>query len=371
MMQAETRQIVENLMKAKLGEGESLGGSDRSEVWRVPVLDTDTDLPATIVVKQTLEVDYAANGRQRFIRDLSSLQFLNSLFEDNPPVPRLYAFDNEKMIFVMQDIREGTGFHLDLLGENFQQTETRLMNIARTLGKIHAASADKLAEYKKIREALGTLIISGYDWVDNGWSQLTELSGIPLPDDVDTAYTAVKALLDQSSRWSVFTHGDLCPDNVLVTDEKAYILDFESSNFNTAGYDASYPRVMMPTCWCAAEFPKTLIQNFETAYRSEMLKSRPEISDDKVFEGLIADGMAVALSITFNWAVRGAKENWEMDDRGLASWRQRLIYRLNSFHTTTKQANRHRILGDYAAQCAESLSKLWSIAQIPVYPAFS
>ena len=269
----------------------------------------------------------------------------------------------------MEDV-QGTGFHLDLLGDNRQQTETRLENIACALGRIHAASVDKINDYNQIHQALGHLNPFGFDWLEKGWTQLAELSDIPLPEDIKTAYTQVKELAENAGKWSVFTHSDLCPDNVLVTDDSAHIIDFEVASFQIAGFDACYPRLMMPTCWCAAQFPAALVQKFETVYRSEVANVRPEIEDDAIFEKLIADGMALALSITLNGAIHGAKEAWELNDEGLASWRQRLVYRLNTFHEITKHSNSHIILGDYAARVADALSKEWAITDIPFYAPF-
>lgn len=98
-MQAETKQIAENVLNAKLGEGESLGGSPRSAVWRVPVLDSENDLPETLVVKQVQDAQFGGvdiDTRQRFIRDLAALQFINNLFEDSPLFRKSMAATTKK-----------------------------------------------------------------------------------------------------------------------------------------------------------------------------------------------------------------------------------------------------------------------------------
>jgi hypothetical protein len=92
--------------------------------------------------------------------------------------------------------------------------------------------------------------------------------------------------------YQVFSPGDICPDNNLVTDAGIRFVDFESAGFQSVFLDAAYLRMPFSTCWCVLRMPPGLAAEGESAYRREVVKAFPDLASDAVWEAGVLRGSA-------------------------------------------------------------------------------
>src|SRR5271166_40016 len=89
----------------------------------------------------------------------------------------------------------------------------------------------------------------------------------------------IAAVVDRAT---VFSPGDICPDNNMLTADGIRFLDFESAGYHSAFLDAAYIRMPFSTCWCVFRLPAELAAAAEAAYRSAVCTVRPALADDQI-----------------------------------------------------------------------------------------
>jgi hypothetical protein len=95
--------------------------------------------------------------------------------------------------------------------------------------------------------------------------------------------------------WQSLVHGDPCPDNVLLVEGRARLIDYEAARPSHALLDGSYWRMGFPTCWCAGRTPEDVCVRVEAAYRKELAQSIPLAIDDTAYRTELAYMSAVWL----------------------------------------------------------------------------
>jgi hypothetical protein len=166
-----------------------------------------------------------------------------------------------------------------------------------------------------------------------------------------------------------YIHGDPCPDNVFDSNEQMRLIDFEFGHFGHALIDAAYGRMLFPTCWCANRLPRSMVEQMENRYRTELISSCPEAQEDILFEHALITSCGFWLLNTLAWHLERSLEedrNW-----GIASVRQRILARLEAFMTISEELNHFPSIRGTAGHLLDLLQKRWSeIAPLPLYPAF-
>ena len=90
----------------------------------------------------------------------------------------------------------------------------------------------------------------------------------------------------------MFSPGDICPDNNLLTADGVRFIDYESAEFHSAFLDAAYLRMPFSTCWCVFRLPDGLRRSAEAVYRDLVSQIHPDLASDK--SGCLACAVAVA-----------------------------------------------------------------------------
>lgn len=128
----ETITIAEKLLseefggRVRLNEGDDLGGSNRTQIYRFRVLEGPGDVPATVIVKQTHSTadavyhpDTATIPAWTFLNEWASLQFLSQVSANEVPFgPKFYLGDRATGLLIMEDIGEGRRLDYFLLGDD-------------------------------------------------------------------------------------------------------------------------------------------------------------------------------------------------------------------------------------------------------------
>jgi hypothetical protein len=226
----------------RLGDGEDLGGSSRSKVYRLGVLAGPDGMPESVIVKQAQSVgdkvynpDAPDIPAWTLFNEWASLEFLSWIAGAGISFgPRFYGGDWASGLIVMEDL--GTGQRLDhfLLGSDPVRAEEALVEFAAIHGGMHGVTVGKRVEFESIRRALGpSELISGYDnynWLTSTLHETADVLAIPLTRQVDVELAMLTASMKNPGPFLVYTQGDSCPDNCLFVNSRLRLLDFDRSS---------------------------------------------------------------------------------------------------------------------------------------------
>ena len=279
-----------------LAEPQDLGGSERSIVLRVRVAETPFALPRTMVLKRYLPTE--DNPSASFVREAVSYQLFTALAEDDRMCPELFAHDGELRLLVIEDLGRAPTLAEKLRGADARVAERALLSWARSLGKLHATTAGREADF----DALGRRLTSIAQkdpledpLVDQGKHALEELPtlletklGVSTTETVlERARQSTRMLAAPGHR--AFSPSDSCPDNNLLTSRGVRFLDFEGGCIRSILVDAACLRVPFPTCWCANRLPNGMTEAMLAGWRAEVRTMWPDIEDDAVLMPALLD----------------------------------------------------------------------------------
>lgn len=363
-----------------LSQESVLQSSGRSRVLRCRVVGGPTDLPASLIIKHVQgDAERAYDPEDappfspawRFFNDWTGAAFLSAVTGDPPVCPRFYGGDRAEGFILLEDLGEGESLADLLLGTDLARAERALVAFAATLGRMHAATIGREAEYRRLRDAL----VAPSPGAPGGvafprFREGCEAIGLPLSSGFETAVAAVTESMRQPGPFSAYTHGDACPDNTGCADGQLRLLDFEFGAFRHALRDGVYGRILFPTCWCANRLPSEIAQRMEAVYRSELVKGCPEAGDDTLFYRAVAEACAHWALETAQWHLLEALK--EKGEWGIATMRQRLLVRFDLLAVLTEELGYLEALGATARAIAARLRALWppGADQMPIYPAF-
>ncbi|MEY9887483.1 hypothetical protein ABIA31_001112 [Catenulispora sp. MAP5-51] len=344
MENAEILKTASTLLGTEVTDPVDLGGSGRSTVLRARIAGG-----GTVILKAHKEqAGYAAESNGLRLTDLG---------------PRLLAADPEHRLIAMEDLGDAPNLADLLLGGDEKRAREALIEWAVTYGRLAVRTVGREGE---LEQAPGL-------WVTEDMAKVPDLLGtldIAVPPGLDADLEAVSAL--DHDRFRVFSPGDICPDNNLLTGEGLRPIDFESAGFHSVFLDASYSRMPFGSCWCVFRLPKSFSMEAERAYRGEVVKVYPELADDRIWRpGVRLASVAYVVGMT-QWLMPGALEEDRPMNRSrnpIASARQVLRYRWEVTATALERA------GELPAMAAVFRALLahtahWSTADLPAYPAF-
>lgn len=294
----ETVRAAEKLLAKRFGsrialaEPQDLGGSERSIVLRVRVAETPFALPRTMVLKRYLVTDDDPGAS--FVREAVSYQLFTALAEDDRMCPELFAHDGEMRLLVIEDLGRAPTLAEKLRGADARGAERALLSWARSLGKLHATTAGREADFDALGRRL-TPIAQKDPLADQGMHALNEVPallsakfGVTTPDAVlQRAKQSARLLSAPGHR--AFSPSDSCPDNNLLTSRGVRFLDFEGGCIRSILVDAACLRVPFATCWCANRLPRGMTEAMLAAWRAEVRAMWPDIDDDAVLMPALLD----------------------------------------------------------------------------------
>ncbi|MDQ3579531.1 MAG: hypothetical protein M3443_18435, partial [Actinomycetota bacterium] len=139
--------------RIQLGDPEDLGGSDRSIVLRVKVASSPFALPRTLAVKRYVHPE-GATPRDSWIREAVSYQLFTALSAEDRMCPELFAHDGGTNLLVMEDLGRAPTLSEKLHGTDARAAERALLSWARSLGRMHATTAGREADFDALLRRL-------------------------------------------------------------------------------------------------------------------------------------------------------------------------------------------------------------------------
>ncbi len=329
---------------------------------------SDPAADSTVIVKAFPPTQQGASA---FAAEAAGLEFASS----SGLSPGFLAADAPAQAVVMADLGTSASLADLLLGTSGEAARSVFVDWARACGQLAAATAARRAEYGRLwqrylsarcdqRPAAGLA-----DRVLAAPAQAARL-GVPLADGLEAEVAAVAAAAG-SDDLAVFSPGDICPDNAVLTAAGIRLIDFEDAGFHSAFLDAAYLRMPFSTCWCVFRLPAQLVAAAEQAYRDEASLALPALADDAVwYDGVRRAATAWTLS-SMSWLLRRCLGgDASMNSEAAASPRTRQLMR----YRWQWLAAELDAVGDLPVIAGLLWSLLaatdhWQAPELPLYPA--
>ncbi|WP_026453986.1 hypothetical protein, partial [Saccharomonospora iraqiensis] len=270
-----------------LDDPEGLPGSGPATVVRARVASSAFALPRTLVIKHYPAADGEPDS---FAREAASYQLFTALPPEERVCPELLAHDAERRILVLDDLGRTPTLEDKLRASDARAAETALLSWARSLGRIHASTASREADFHALLRRMGGAG-RGEDDADPGDDTvppevLTELPalladscGVSTPEAVTESVTrAVEHA--RSASYRAFSPVGLWPDNNLVTGTGVRFLDFEHGRIRSALADVAHLRVPFAGSPGALALPSGMSEAMTAAWRAEVTELWPALADD-------------------------------------------------------------------------------------------
>lgn len=304
------RSAVEAALRRLYGGTVTVEIVDRIGAWavaRCAVSGSPSSLgsvPGSVIVKWLRSHDGGFRTDPTQVRtELAALQFVESLGVTPALAPRALSHDLEHDLLVVEDVAAGSAprIALDaLLRRDGAATHIpERLAFARSIGRLHAATAGRSADFLARRHALGPFDAQAERtrFADNGLDgvvQLADILSVPATGDVQRDVADVRQALAQPGVLLALSNGDSAPNNFLVgADRDGRLIDFEFASFRHALCDITWMHVPGPA-WIVVADP--IAAELETAYRAAAVEGIPELGDDRMFgAGLATAALTAAL----------------------------------------------------------------------------
>jgi hypothetical protein len=289
--------------------------------------------------------------------------------------PDLLAIEPPRRTVVMSDLGTGGSLADVLLGTSAAAARSAMLSWADACGALAAA----VGQQRPLFDAAHARYLAGRSDERHGAglpgrvraaAAQAATIGVAAPAGLDADVVAVVAAIT-ADRHAVFSPGDICPDNNLLTEAGVRFLDFEEAGFHSAFLDAAYIRMPFSTCWCVFRLPSDLTAAAESAYRAQVSLTVPELADDEIWaRGLRLAVAAWTLSST-TWLLRRAlAADVPMNpDAESPLARQLVRYRWQALAADLEAAAELPAVAELM-RALVAATAAWHAPELPTYPAF-
>jgi hypothetical protein len=347
---------------------EDLAGSGPATVVRARVVSSSFALPRTLVIKHY--PDQPSAGADPFAQEAVSYQLFTALAPDERMCPELLAHDGRHRVLVLEDLGRTPTLEDKLYARDSRAAERALLSWARSLGRLHASTAGREADFNALLRRLGGPAKTDPSRRDELYSRvpavIQQRLGIPAPDEV-LAQVADSLEQAASAGFRAFSPVELSPDNNLVTGESVRFLDFEYGCVRSALVDAAHLRLPFASWPDALALPAGMSEAMVAAWRAEVVGVWPALADDEV----LAAHLTVSELLRV-WLITG-EELGSLDLSRHAAPVSREAALVTWWRDLAKHAGYVRMaaVSEFAARVAAALAaRLGPHADLAFYPAF-
>jgi len=283
----------------------------------------------------------------------------------------LLAGDVAGGIMVFEDLGANLISLVDpLLNGTAQEAERALTLYATALGRLHADTVGCLDTH---HETLQSVFGSGRPRRHPGWrvEKDAELVAHRLGGTLPAReLELLSSRLSDPGDWLTLIHGDPCPDNSLLVDQRIRLIDYEFSRPSHALLDGIYWRIGFPTCWCAGRTPTDIAARVDAVYRAELSTAIPQAHEETVYRVELTYMAAVWLLTSLSWRLDQALER---DERwGIWSIRGRLLWYAEAVIEMTDAAHVLPGINSAAQDWLSEMRRRWpDVYPLGLYPGFA
>jgi hypothetical protein len=278
-----------------LVDPEDLAGSGPATVVRAKVASSPFALPRTLVIKH-YPASPPPGEADPFAQEAVSYQLFTALSPDERMCPELLAHDGSERVLVIDDLGRAPTLQDKLRSSDARGTERALLSWARSLGRMHASTAGREADFNALLRRLGGPA-KGEDTASvvacaQLPALLEEKLGVRTPDSVRRRAER-SAEHARSAAYRAFSPADLSPDNNLVTSSGVRFLDFERGRVRNALVDAAHLRVPFVSCEDSLALPAGMSEAMVAAWRAEVASVWPALADDTALAEYLLDSQVL------------------------------------------------------------------------------
>ncbi|GAA4526951.1 phosphotransferase [Amycolatopsis samaneae] len=280
---------------------EDLAGSGPATVLRARVASSPFALPRTLVIKHY--PDPAEPGKpDPYAQEAVSYQLFTALTAGERMCPELLAHDARHRVLVLDDLGRAPTLEDKLNARDSRAAERALLSWARSLGRLHATTANREADFNALLRRLGGPVKCAdltLPTCERVAELLEEKLDVPTPDTIRERLSRA-AEMSRAVAYRAFSPVDLSPDNNLVTSAGVRFLDFERGLVRTALVDAAYLRIPFASSPGALALPAGMSEAMIAAWRAEVVAVWPSFADDDLLaEQLTTSEMLLVWLRTF------------------------------------------------------------------------
>jgi hypothetical protein len=370
-LSAEERERVEAVVGARVASAETV--SERAHVVRVGLAGGGSAIVKRPRAAATGPGSEGVDDLRMLLRaERAGLELLATM--PGNPAPTLLGVDDAADLLVMEDLPPGPSLADLLLGDDREAADDGVVELARTLARVHGWSVDREPEYQGIRARVGLPVGAPQRWTTIAAGGLDALQaaaravGVQVPAAFEGECLDLVGTLTATGWWRGYVHGDPCPDNTLVAGGRLRLLDYEHANYSSVLLDASYVVAPFPTCWCFGRLPAELSARASAIYRTELAASVPQAGDDDAWtEALLAALAAwiLARGRVITTAVEGDRQ-W-----GTTTMRPRLLQWMDAFLALSAPGSGLPATRSVITDLRRALGDAWPDEPVVGYPAFS
>jgi hypothetical protein len=262
-----------------------------------------------------------------------------------------------------------------LLGSSGPAARQALVSWAAACGQLSAAVAGRQEEFAALHQRYSAGPPDGSYWAGLqarilGAADRAELLGVAAPAGLAAELADVAAAVGQP-RYPVFSPGDICPDNNMLTAAGVRFLDFEAAGFHSVFLDAAYLRMPFSTCWCVFRVPGELAMSAEARYRAQVGQIWPDLADDAFWQPGLRRAVAAWTLSSMGWLLRRALKgdaSLNPDASAAPHTRQLMRHRWQVLATMLEQAGELPALAGLMRALLTATDG-WQAAELPLYPA--
>lgn len=360
-----------------LVDAEDLAGSGPATVVRARVASSPFSLPRTLVIKHYPGTP-APGEPDPFAREAASYQLFTALAAEDRVCPEMLAHSGAKRVLVIDDLGRVPTLEDKLRAADSRAAEAALLSWARSLGRMHATTAGREADFDALLRRLSARAKcedgrsgSSRSRADDeampvvACSELLRDSlGVTTPEEVRDAVEQAAGQV-RAPAYRAFSPVDLWPDNNLVTDEGVRFLDFERGAVRSALVDVAHLRVPFVSSPEPMALPAGMSEAMVAAWRAEVSDLWPAFTDDETLTSYLLDMQALLVWRT-TWRRLPELASGEPAGRvaaALAGW-----WRGLSQYAARGGAD---ALAAHATSVADALDTRFGPGlELPYYPAF-
>ncbi len=347
----------------------------RNLVARAVACDADGK-PQRVIVKATRSSGYNpaaenALSESGLVREWVATAHLSTTAPHRDHGAVLLAGDVGRGILVFEDLGENLPSLVDpLLHASANEAEAALASYAMALGRLHADTAGCLQTH---HETYQSIFGFGRSLRPLGWQVEADANAVasaighaPPENELEL----LSSRLRDPGPWQSLGHGDPCPDNVLLFNGRARLIDYEAARPSHALLDGVYWRLGFPTCWCAGRTPTDVCDRVDSIYRKEISRTIPEALDETTYRTELTYMASVWL---FTCLSQDLEEALKSDEKwGLWSIRGRLLWYLQAVVRMNDEADVLPGIKRAVQAWLADLSDRWPDATpLGLFPAFA
>ncbi|WP_091507650.1 phosphotransferase [Amycolatopsis sacchari] len=344
-----------------LVDPEALPGSGPATVVRAKIASSPFGLPRTLVIKHYPEAKPEA-APDPFAQEAVSYQLFTALPPEERMCPELLAHDGARRVLVIDDLGAAPTLRDKLRGRDARAAERALLSWARSLGRMHATTAGREADFDALLRRLGGPVKHEDSTPGAASAQLSALLsehlGVDTPEEV-REFAAAALERARSLAYRAFSPVDLSPDNNLVTSGGVRFLDFERGRVRNALIDAAHLRVPFATCPEPLALPAGMSEAMVAAWRSEVIAVWPGLADNDVLFAHLLDHQLLLVWVSTWTVLAGGGDK----PAALVTWWRNLA-------VDAERLGRREVAGHATAVAAALDARHGPGLELPLYPAF-